>query len=114
MYLSYGQEVAYSKFPEDFNKKLAKLIFQILAKQEAEFKAYLEDRNSGLPKLVDFDYRVDLKQFNKNQETVREPILKLKLMVEDSSQDSHIKQSSIELSKDQLNEIISNFEKINA
>ena len=61
------------------------------------------------------DYRIDLKQFNRNQESIREPILKMDLVVEDlESEETRTKKTSLELSKDQLNEIVSDFDKINA
>jgi len=56
-----------------------------------------------------------LKQFNRNLDSIREPILKLDLLVEDfSSLDARTKKTSLELSKEQLNEIVSDFDKISA
>ena len=86
-----------------------------MSSQEADYKKYIDERSSTLPKLVDVDYWVDLKQFNWNSDSVREAILKLDLLIEDNeSKSSTTKKTTLELSWDQLTEIISNFDKINS
>ena len=44
---------------------------------------------------------------------MRQPILKLDLSLEQKSGPEHIKKTKLEVSKDQLNEILNSFEKIN-
>lgn len=72
-----------------------------MASQEQDYKKYIDEWSSTLPKLIDTDYRVDLKQFNRNSDSIREPILKLDLLIEDlTSQTSTSKKTTLELSKD--------------
>ena len=48
-------------------RSLNKLVFKIIITYEANFKAYYTESFTSLPKLIDLDYRIDLKQFNKKQ-----------------------------------------------
>ena len=66
--LSEGAENWANQFPESFNRKLKKLIFKIILTYESEFKAYYTETFTSLPKLIDLDYRIDLKLFNRKQE----------------------------------------------
>ena len=45
-------------------------------------------------------------------ETTRQPVLKLDLSLEQIEGSEHIQQTKLEISKDQLNEILNSFEKI--
>lgn len=81
--LSEGVEAVAGKFPDSFNSKLKKLIFKIIMTYEKDFKSYYSENFSSLPKLVDMDYRVDFKQYNAKLGSLRQPVVKLHLMLDD-------------------------------
>ncbi|CAI2380051.1 unnamed protein product [Moneuplotes crassus] len=119
--LSEGAENCANGIPDSFNSKLKKLIFKIYLAYESDFKAYYTETFTSLPKLIDLDYRIDLKQFNRKNELVqpgdgestRQAVLKLDLSLEQTEGKQHMKNTKLEISKDQLNEILNSFEKIN-
>lgn len=45
-------------------------------------KKYFQDEFSGLPKLRDFDWRLDVKIASKDQERMKKPMLYVKLDLE--------------------------------
>ena len=81
--LSDGVEEAAGKFPDSFNSKLKKLVFKIIMTYEADFKAYYSENFNSLPRLVDMDYRIDFKQYNSKVGSLRQPVVKLQLMLDD-------------------------------
>ena len=93
--LSEGAENCSNQFPESFNAKLKKLVFKIIVSYESDFKSYYSESFTSLPKLIDLDYRVDVTQYNRKQESMRQPVLKLNLSLEDKHGPEHIKVSHL-------------------
>ena len=57
-------------------------MFKIIVTYESDFKSYYAESFSTLPRLVDMDYRIELKQYNRKMEKERIPILQLLLTLE--------------------------------
>lgn len=80
-------------------------------------KKYFQDEFSGLPKLRDFDWRLDVKTASKQQERMKQPVLYVKLDLEGQGNATEFEpnqQVLFQVSKGQLKEILNNFETINA
>ena len=63
-YISVGQqdEAAFnSNFPEGFNKKIKTFLFKMMREVVDSTKNYYQDSFNSLPKLQDFDWRLDVK-----------------------------------------------------
>ena len=52
---------------------------------QTETKTYYQSQFSSLPKLRDFDWRLDIKIASKNQERIKKPTLYVKLDIEDEA-----------------------------
>ena len=81
-----------------------------------EAKAYYQDEFSSLPKMRDFDWRLDIKISSKDQDRIKQPVLYVKMDLEkDKStlEDGQKQQVLFQVSKGQLKEILSNFDTIN-
>ena len=63
-YISNGQqdEAAFNQnFPESFNKKIKTFLFKMMREVADQTKGYYQDSFSSLPKMQDFDWRLDVK-----------------------------------------------------
>lgn len=96
------------KFPAGFKKQLKVFLFKMLRERAPACKRYFQDEfSSGLQKLRDFDWRLDLKISSKSQERVKQPVLYVEMDLEEQQQ------VLFQVSKGQLKEILNNFETIN-
>ena len=56
------ENILASKFPQTFKKKLKSILFKLLRENAPAAKKYMQDEfSSGLQKLRDFDWRLDVK-----------------------------------------------------
>lgn len=63
-YISNGMadEAAFNEhFPETFDKKIKTLLFKMMRQVAESTKNYYQDTFSSLPKMQDFDWRLDVK-----------------------------------------------------
>ena len=59
------ENILASRFPPNFNKQLKTFIFKTMREVAPQAKKYLQEEFSGLPKLRDFDWRLDVKTASK-------------------------------------------------
>ena len=76
------ENVLAARFPPTFKKALKTLIFKTMREVAPTAKKYLQEEFSGLPKLRDFDWRLDVKTASKNQERMKQPVLYVELDLE--------------------------------
>lgn len=55
------ENVLAGKFPQGFKKQLKTLLFKCMRDCAPQAKKYMQEEFSGLPKLRDFDWRLDVK-----------------------------------------------------
>ena len=81
-YISIGMtdenEVA-EKFPEDFPKKIKTFLFKMMREVAEPSKVYLQDQFTSLPKLRDFDWRMDVKISSKQEDRIKVPTLYMQM-----------------------------------
>lgn len=110
------ENILASKFPQTFKKPLKTLLFKTMRDIAPQAKKYFQDEFSGLPKMRDFDWRLDIKTASKHQERMKQPVLYVKLDLEGQGNADSFepnKQVLFQVSKGQLKEILNNFETIN-
>lgn len=67
-----------------------------------------------MPKLRDFDWRLDVKVSSKQSERLKQPVLYVKMDLDGDNDDQEDdKQVLFQVSKGQLKQILTNFETIN-
>eukprot|EP00349_Pseudokeronopsis_sp_Brazil_P004282 CAMPEP_0202958168 /NCGR_PEP_ID=MMETSP1396-20130829/2526_1 /ASSEMBLY_ACC=CAM_ASM_000872 /TAXON_ID= /ORGANISM="Pseudokeronopsis sp., Strain Brazil" /LENGTH=89 /DNA_ID=CAMNT_0049676063 /DNA_START=265 /DNA_END=534 /DNA_ORIENTATION=+ len=76
------ENVLAARFPPNFKKPLKTFLFKIMRDAAPIAKKYFQDEFSGLPKLRDFDWRMDVKVASKQQERMKQPVLYVKLDIE--------------------------------
>ena len=60
------ENILAAKFPQTFKKQLKSLLFKTMRDIAPQAKKYFQDEFSGLPKMRDFDWRLDVKTASKN------------------------------------------------
>ncbi len=70
-------------------------------------KKFVEEEFAALPKMRDFDWRLDLKTASKTQERMKKPSLYLSLEMQDNTK------VQFEMGRQQLKDVLQNFESIN-
>ena len=68
-----------SKFPEDFPKKIKTFLFKMMREVAEPSKVYLQDQFTSLPKLRDFDWRMDVKISSKQEDRIKVPTLYMQM-----------------------------------
>mmetsp|Transcript_30143 Transcript_30143/g.21893 ORF Transcript_30143/g.21893 Transcript_30143/m.21893 type:complete len:89 (+) Transcript_30143:229-495(+) len=84
-YIAVGmndENVLAAKFPEDFKKSIKTFLFKMMREVAEDTKKYCQDEFASLPKMKDFDWRLDMKTSTKNQERVKQPILYVQMDLE--------------------------------
>ena len=74
-------------------------------------KQYYQSEFSSIPQLKQFDWRLDIKIQSKNEERMKKPTLYMKMDIGNS--DKEQKSVLFEMSKEQLKDVLANFEAIN-
>jgi len=68
-----------AKFPEDFPKKIKTFLFKMMREVAEPSKVYLQDEFTSLPKLRDFDWRMDVKISSRQEDRIKQPVLYVKM-----------------------------------
>ena len=78
------ENILAGKFPGTFKKKLKGVLFKLLREHAPAAKKYMQDEfSSGLQKMRDFDWRLDVKISSKQQERVKQPVLYVEMDLEE-------------------------------
>ena len=81
-YISIGMqdenELA-AKFPEEFPKKIKTFLFKMMREVAEPSKVYLQDQFTSLPKMRDFDWRMDVKISSRTEDRIKVPTLYVKM-----------------------------------
>ena len=67
------------KFPESFPKQIKKFLFKMMREVAEPNRAYLQNEFTSLPKLRDFDWRMDVKISSKQEDRIKQPVLYVKM-----------------------------------
>jgi hypothetical protein len=110
-----------NRFPQSFNKKIMSFMFKTMRSVAEQHKGYLQDQFTNLPRMVDFDWRLDVKISSKTAERTKQPILYVKMDLDEAMKQSNQgecrdapkKEVLFQVSKGQLSEILGHFETIN-
>jgi len=87
-YIAVGmqdEESLASRFPSTFNKKIMSFMFKTMRSCAEDCKQYYQDQFTNLPRMVDFDWRLDVKISSKSAERLKQPILYVKMDLEDAA-----------------------------
>ena len=60
-------------------------MFKTMRSVADESKQYYQDQFTNLPRMVDFDWRLDVKVSSKSAERLKQPILYVKMDLEDTA-----------------------------
>ena len=63
------------KFPEDFPKKIKTFLFKMMREVAEPTRVYLQDQFTSLPRMRDFDWRMDVKISSKQEDRIKQPVL---------------------------------------
>ncbi|KAK7098654.1 COMM domain-containing protein 9-like [Littorina saxatilis] len=103
-------------FPDDFHKNLRDLISKIIIDNMAEWKSQAVNAHVSLPKLADFDWRVDVKTASDTVARMSVPTCILSLQVESGSEQGEATRGqqtvNVELSKETLDTMLDGLSKI--
>ena len=100
-YIAHEEETIAERFPDDFDKKLKKLLFKMMREISEQAKSYIQGSFTTLPKLVDFDWRLDVKISSKQSERLKQPTLYVKMDLEDT-QDHKPQSAMFQVTRGQL------------
>ena len=121
-YIANDEETILERFPEKFNKKMKSALFKMMREVAEPAKKYIQDEFTSLPRLRDFDWRLDVKISSKKSDRLKQPMLYVKMdfendanpMSEDVTENKKEESVLFQVSKNQLKELLNNFETINA
>ncbi len=85
-YIANDEETVVSRFPEKFSKKLKVVLFKMMREVSEQAKQYYRDEFTCLPKLKEFDWRLDVKISSKESDRLKQPILYVKMDLEKSDE----------------------------
>lgn len=105
-----------SLFPENFHKNLRDLLGKIIIDNMAEWKSQAVHSQVSLAKLVDFDWRVDVKTASDTVARMSVPTCILNLQVEGRKEEGEANRGqqsiNVELSKETLDTMLDGLSKI--
>lgn len=81
-YYTCDEETLADKFPESFNKKIKTFLFKMMREVADSSKHYYQDEFTCLPKMRDFDWRLDVKISSKTSDRLKQPTLYVKMDLE--------------------------------
>ncbi|KAG8190366.1 hypothetical protein JTE90_022013 [Oedothorax gibbosus] len=109
-------ESVFSLFPEDFHKNLRDLLSKIIIENYLAWKSSAVSDSVSMPKLTEFDWRVDLKMASGKVARMSEPTCILHLKIHDPSLPEHhtdrLQTLNIELSKEKLDTMLNGLGRI--
>ena len=78
-YIATDEEHVLSRFPETFSKKIKSFLFKMMREISTSAKQYIQDEFTCLPKLREFDWRLDVKISSKQSDRLKQPTLYVKM-----------------------------------
>ncbi|CAC5388335.1 COMMD9 [Mytilus coruscus] len=103
-------------FPGNFHKNLRDLLIKIIVDNINSWKTYAINNQVSLPRLVDFDWRVDVKTASDAISRMSVPTCILQMQVQENSdkvgQTADISNVNVELSKETLDTMLDGLSKI--
>ncbi|XP_055899390.1 COMM domain-containing protein 9-like [Biomphalaria glabrata] len=113
---STDPQVIVALFPNGFHKNLRDLLMKIIIENMAKWKASAIANQVSLPKLLDFDWRVDMKTSSDSVARMSVPTCMLNLEIQEQpgkiQQTAGIENVSVELSKETLDTMLDGLGKI--
>ena len=85
-YIANDEETVVERFPATFNKKMKVALFKMMREVSESTKQYIQDGFTCLPKMTDFDWRLDVKISSKDHDRLKQPTLFVKMDLEESGQ----------------------------
>ena len=71
-----------ARFPDAFPKKIKTFLFKMMREVAEPSKVYLQDQFTSLPKLRDFDWRMDVKISSRQEDRMKQATLYVKMDLE--------------------------------
>ncbi|XP_076347700.1 COMM domain-containing protein 9-like [Tachypleus tridentatus] len=103
-------------FPENFHKNLRELLSKIITDSIPQWKADTINSLVSLPKLVDFDWQVNVKMASNSTAKINIPTCVLNLKLENPricrTDGSHVSEVNIELSPEKLDTMLHGLSRI--
>ncbi|GFR15084.1 COMM domain-containing protein 9 [Trichonephila clavata] len=105
-----------SLFPDDFHKNLRDLLSKIIAEKYGTWKNLAANESVSVPKLTEFDWRVDLKMASSKIARMSEPTCILNLKIHNPSfpenHEDRFQTLNVELSKEKLDTMLNGLGRI--
>lgn len=103
-------------FPDNFHRNLKDLLSKIIAENLSSWKSNTISSQVSLPKLMDFDWRVDIKSSSDSLSRMSVPTCILQLKIQEDAATSEsisgIQSLNVELSKEKLEAMLDGLGKI--
>lgn len=103
-------------FPGDFHKNLKGLLSDIMAKNISEWRTQALNDQVSLPRLVNFDWRVDVKTSSDSAARMAQPTCIVQMKVEDNPQHRNqmpaVRSVNVEFSRETLDTMLDGLGKI--
>ncbi|CAH3162058.1 unnamed protein product [Porites lobata] len=106
----------YELFPENFHKNLRELISKIIAESMPVWRTNATNEQVSLPKLIDFDWRVDVKTSSNAIGRMSMPTCIMQLQVQENAKEQNampaVRRLNVELTKEKLDTMLDGLGKI--
>ncbi|XP_003385410.1 PREDICTED: COMM domain-containing protein 9-like [Amphimedon queenslandica] len=103
-------------FPDDFHNDLRKLLSDIIVKNMSEWRTEASKSQVSLPRLVDFDWRVNIKSASDSVSRMAAPTCLLQMKVQpspvNSSELPNLESINVEFNKEKLDTMLDGLGKI--
>ncbi|KAL9955939.1 hypothetical protein ACROYT_G037344 [Oculina patagonica] len=109
-------KAVYELFPENFHKNLRELISKIIAENMPLWRTNATNEQVSLPKLIDFDWRVDVKTSSNAISRMSMPTCIMQLQVQENATEQNcmpaVRRLNVELTKEKLDTMLDGLGKI--
>lgn len=109
-------KAVYDLFPENFHKNLRELISKIIAENMPLWRTNAINQQVSLPKLIDFDWRVDVKTSSSVISRMSMPTCIIQLQVQENAVEQNsmpsVRRLNVELTKEKLDTMLDGLGKI--
>ncbi|XP_058965839.1 COMM domain-containing protein 9 [Pocillopora verrucosa] len=109
-------KAVYDLFPENFHKNLRELISKIIAENMPLWRTNAINEQVSLPKLIDFDWRVDVKTSSNVISRMSMPTCIMQLQVQENATEQNsmpsVRRLNVELTKEKLDTMLDGLGKI--
>ncbi|XP_068673677.1 COMM domain-containing protein 9-like [Montipora foliosa] len=106
----------YVLFPENFHKNLRELLSKIIAENMPLWRTNAINEQVSLPKLIDFDWRVDVKTSSNAISRMSMPTCIMQLQVQENAAEQNampaVRRLNVELTKEKLDTMLDGLGKI--